>query len=98
MITPNIQSFLATTIISYDVGGLLYASTFRFVGPFASLLSSRVAYNVSHTPEGEAFMGQTTRRRITVNTILPPKPGLNLICDATAGWTDRDCTPDESTQ
>jgi len=93
MVTPNIESFMIITINNYAVGGLVYVSQFRFVGPFSSLLSSGVAVNVSHTPEGETFMGQTTRRRITVNTILPPKPGLNIIADATAGWTERDCTP-----
>lgn len=91
LVTPNIESFLLTTMTSDDNGLLVYVTLFRFVGPFASLLYSKASVNVSHTPEGEVFMGQTATRRQSVHTTLPGEPGISMISRATAGWTDQPC-------
>ena len=91
MVTPNIQSFMQTGMTSDDNGLLVYVTYFRFVGPFASLLSSKASVNVSHTPDGESFMGQTSTRRQSVHTTLPGEPGIAMVSRATAGWTDEPC-------
>lgn len=91
MVTPNIESFLLTTMTSDDYGLLVYVTMFRFVGPFASLLYSTASVNVSHTPEGDAFMGQTANRIMTVSTNMPTKPQIQITSRATAGWTNEPC-------
>jgi len=91
MVTPNIESFILTTMTSDDNGLLVYVTVFRFVGPFASLMHSRTAVNVSHTPDGETFMGQTADRRQLIISALPREPRILLVSRATAGWTEEPC-------